>query len=262
MLCPVHLCEVSRCYEHYINVFNNLTISVEFVLTHRIVYMHTPNMTKAFAYLRVSGRGQIDGDGFNRQLTAVKKYAAANGIKIVRVFREEGISGATEWESRPAFSEMMGILLNNGVRTVMVERLDRVARDLLVQESVVADFQRKALTLISVSEPDLLSDDPSRILMRQMLGAFFQYEKTLLVAKLRGARQRMKISTGRCEGRKGYGFRTGEAAIIEMMTKLRANGVAVDKIADKLNADGVRPRAGLRWYPTSVYRVLKASGVL
>jgi hypothetical protein len=43
-----------------------------------------------------------------------------------------------------------------------------------VQESVIADFQRKKLTLISVSEPDLLVDDPSRILMRQMLGAFFQ----------------------------------------------------------------------------------------
>ena len=147
-------------------------------------------MTKALAYLRVSGRGQVDGDGFTRQLTAIKKYAAANDVKIVRVFQEEGVSGCTDWESRPAFSEMMALLLSNGVRTVLVERLDRVARDLLVQESVIGDFQRKNLTLLSVSEPDLLSDDPSRVLMRQMLGAFFQYEKTLLVAKLRGARQR------------------------------------------------------------------------
>lgn len=63
--------------------------------------------TKAFAYLRVSGRGRVDGDGFTRQLTAIKKYAAANKIKIVRVFREEGVSGT--WEDRPAFSEM-GVL--------------------------------------------------------------------------------------------------------------------------------------------------------
>jgi hypothetical protein len=32
--------------------------------------------------------------------------------------------------------------------------------------------------------------------MRQMLGAFFQYEKTLLVAKLRGARQRIRVKDG------------------------------------------------------------------
>ena len=85
---------------------------------------------------------------------------------------------------------MMGLLLSNGVRAVLVERLDRLARDLLVQESVIADFQRKGLTLISVAKPDLLSDNLLRVSMHQMLGAFFQYEKTLLVAKLKGARQK------------------------------------------------------------------------
>jgi DNA invertase Pin-like site-specific DNA recombinase len=53
-----------------------------------------------------------------------------------------------------------------------------------------ADFKRKGLSIASVNEPDLCSDHPSRVLMRQMLGAFFQYEKTLLVAKLKGARIR------------------------------------------------------------------------
>jgi len=84
----------------------------------------------------------------------------------------------------------------------------------MVQESVIADFQRKDLTLVSVSEPDLLNGDPSRVLMRQMLRAFFQYEKTLLVAKLRGARQRVKAENGRCEGRNPYGNRPHYALCI------------------------------------------------
>jgi len=79
----------------------------------------------------------------------------------------------------------MAALLANGTETVLVERLDRCARDLMVQESIIADFKRKGLSIISVNEPDLCSDDLGRVLMRQMLGAFFQYEKTLLVAKLR-----------------------------------------------------------------------------
>jgi DNA invertase Pin-like site-specific DNA recombinase len=215
-------------------------------------------MTKAFVYLRVSGKGQIDGDGFTRQLTAAKKYAEANAIKIVRVFREEGVSGGTDWENRPAFSEMMALLLSNGVSTVIVERLDRVARDLLVQESVIADFHRKKLTLISASEPDLLSDDPSRVLMRQMLGAFFQYEKTLLVAKLRGARQRKRSSDGHCEGRKRYGVTAAEQQVITHVRQLRGDGMTIAAIADTLNNDGIKPRAGQRWYPTSVQRILKA----
>ena len=219
-------------------------------------------MEKAFAYLRVSGQGQVNGDGFTRQIAAIRKYAAANNLNIVRIYREEGVSGATDWESRPAFSEMMGVLLANGVKTVLVERLDRLARDLMVQESVIADFQRKGLTLVSVSEPDLLTGDPSRVLMRQMLGAFFQYEKTLLVAKLRGARQRAKAANGRCEGRKPYGAFPGEMEVIQRMKELRLSGLAVDKIANQLNSEGVKPRAGVRWHQTSVYRTLKAQNAL
>jgi DNA invertase Pin-like site-specific DNA recombinase len=217
-------------------------------------------MTKAYAYLRVSGKGQIEGDGFTRQLEAIKKYAAVHGIKIVRVYREEGVSGTTDWENRPAFSEMMADMLANGTRTVLVERLDRCARDLMVQESIIADFKRKGLAIVSVNEPDLCSDDPSRILMRQMLGAFFQYEKTLLVAKLKGARVRMKAATGTCEGRKPYGDRSGEREVIGRILKLRQSGAAMDTIAETLNAEGIAPRMGNKWYGSTVRNVLLRAG--
>jgi len=44
------------------------------------------------------------------------------------------------------------------------------------------------------------------------------------------------------------------------MKLLRQRGLAVDKIADVINSEGIKPRAGIRWYATSVYRILKASG--
>ena len=182
-------------------------------------------------------------------------------LSFCREFRRD-VSGTTDWENRPAFSEMMAAMLANGTRTVLVERLDRCARDLMVQESIIADFRRKGLKIISVNEPDLCSDDPSRVLMRQMLGAFFQYEKTLLVAKLRGARQRVRVKDGRCEGRKPFGHRPGEVETINRIKSLRQQGLAVDKIAGTLNAEGVMPRAGTRWHATSVHRILKASGSL
>ena len=42
---------------------------------------------KAYGYLRVSGQSQIDGNGLDRQLEAVKKYAEANGYEILKVFK-------------------------------------------------------------------------------------------------------------------------------------------------------------------------------
>ena len=43
---------------------------------------------KAFAYLRVSSIGQVDGDGWTRQQEACEQYAAAHGLEIKEVFRE------------------------------------------------------------------------------------------------------------------------------------------------------------------------------
>jgi DNA invertase Pin-like site-specific DNA recombinase len=219
-------------------------------------------MTKAFAYLRVSGRGQLEGDGFTRQLAAIKKHATAKGVKIVGIFREEGISGTKDLENRPALQDLLVALHSNGTKLVLVERLDRLARDLMIQESIIADMKRNGFEIVSVAEPDLCSDDPSRTLMRQMLGAFAQYERAIIVQKLRGARQRSRIKTGRCEGRKPFGTRSGEKEVIDRMKSLRKGGMAVDKIAVVLNTEHAKPRAGERWYPTSVYRILKAADAL
>ena len=201
-------------------------------------------MKTAYAYLRVSGKGQLDGDGFPRQTAAIKKYAAANGVRIARTFREEGVSGSRDLENRPALQELMVALHSNGTKLVLVERLDRLARDLMIQESIIADMKRHGFEIVSVAEPDLCSDDPSRTLMRQILGAFSQYERAMIVQKLRGARQRIRAKTGHCEGRKRYGSRPGESEVIERMKAMRATGLAVDKVAAALNAEGLQARSG------------------
>lgn len=218
---------------------------------------------KAYAYLRVSGRGQVKGDGFPRQLAAIKRHAEAHGLKIASVFKEEGVSGTTPFTQRPAFLKLMTALYSNGVKTVVIERLDRLARDLMVQESIIADFKQRGITLISVSEPDLLEDDPGRKLMRQMMGAFAEYEKTMIVLKLRGARERKKLERavggvpGKCEGALLYGELPGEAEIRDRIVKMRKSGMTLQKIADTLNAEGTRPRRAKRWYPSNVLTVVR-----
>jgi len=217
-------------------------------------------MVKAFAYLRVSGKGQISGDGFPRQLKAIREYAAAHDITIARVFREEGVTGTKETMDREAFAEMMTALHSNGVRTIIIEKLDRLARDLMVQEATIADLQKHGFTLISVAEPDLMASDPTRILMRQLMGAVAQYDKSQIVLKLRGARMRMRAKEGRCEGRKPYGFYDGEDAVIERMKALRATGLGFDGIAAQLNAEGLKTRTGARWHGLVVNRILTGKG--
>ena len=215
-------------------------------------------MAKAFSYLRVSGRGQIEGDGFTRQRAAIKAYAAAHDIKIVREFREEGVSGTIETMDRAAWAEMIAALHSNGVRTIIVEKLDRLARDLMIQEAAIADLRKHGFTLVSVQEPDLMANDPTRVLMRQLMGAVAQYDKSQIVAKLRGARMRKRAREGRCEGRKPYGFYDGENEVIERMKALKTEGLGFDRIAARMNAEGLGTRTRGKWHGVMVNRILKA----
>ena len=189
-------------------------------------------------------------------MKAIKEYAAAHDIKIVNVYREEGVSGTKESADRPAWSELMTALHSNGVQVVIIERLDRLARDLMVQETIIADLRKNGFELVSVAEPDLMANDPTRILVRQMMGAVAQYEKSQIVLKLRGARMRKRAKTGRCEGRKPYGFYEGEAEALERIKALRAEGLGFDRIAAKLNEERVPTRTGRPWHGVVINRIL------
>jgi DNA invertase Pin-like site-specific DNA recombinase len=156
-------------------------------------------MTEALAYLRVSGKGQITGDGFPRQRDAIRRHAKARGIAIVEEYRDEGVSGTKDLDHREGLGDLMARIRANGVRLVLVERADRLARDLTVSEVLLAEFRKLNVAVIAAdSGTDLTAgdDDPTRVLIRQVLGAVAQFEKSVIVAKLRAARIRKRKATG------------------------------------------------------------------
>lgn len=214
-------------------------------------------ITKAFGYLRVSGKGQVAGDGFTRQRAAIGRYAKAHGLRILRWFEERGVSGTLE--HRPALGELFDALASDGVQTIVIEKLDRLARDLMVQENLISTITKHGWTLISAAEPDLLSNDPTRKMMRQIFGSVAEYDKSALVLKLRAARERKRAKQGRCEGRKPFGYREGEQAVIERMQALAADGYNYSEIAAKLNDEERPMRAGKKWFPATVSRILAAN---
>src|SRR5262249_19329799 len=72
------------------------------------------------------------------------------------------------------------------VATVIVEDASRFARELVVQELGIALLAKRGVRLLTASGDDLTdSDDLGRKMMRQVAGAFAEYEKGRLVAKLR-----------------------------------------------------------------------------
>jgi DNA invertase Pin-like site-specific DNA recombinase len=226
--------------------------------------MSKQTKNNALAYMRVSGKGQIHKDGFPRQSETIRKYAKANNLEIIAEYRDEGISGTKELEDRQGLAALLDHIESNGVRIVLVERADRLARDLLVSEVILGQFRDLGVNVISAdSGVDLTTgdDDPTRTLIRQVLGAVAQFEKSVIVLKLRAARERTKRKTGRCEGRKPYGFYPGEDKVIERIKELYRKPYGEKRlgfgtIARKLNEEGIKTRSGVPWSDTQVKSIL------
>ena len=77
-------------------------------------------MIAAYAYTRVSGRGQLEGSGLERQHEEIEKFAKTSGYVIRQTFQEEGISGTTTETERPAFKQMVFSILRNGVNHIII----------------------------------------------------------------------------------------------------------------------------------------------
>lgn len=224
----------------------------------------TARSEPALAYLRVSGRGQIEGDGFPRQRDSIACYSRTHGVAVVGEYRDEGVSGSRDLDDREGLGQLIERIRSNGVRLVLVERADRLARDLLVSEVLLAQFRDLGVRVVAAdSGTDLTAadEDPTRVLIRQVLGAVAQFEKSVIVAKLRAARVRRRRETGRCEGRKPFGEHPGEDRVLARMRQLRRkprgrDGLSYREVAARLNAEQLPTRTGMPWRAGTVRRIL------
>lgn len=228
-------------------------------------------MIKAYAYLRVSGRGQVKGHGFSRQLESINTYAKAHGYDVSGLYKDKGISGTNDETNRPQFTEMIEDILSNGVRTVVVESLDRLARAYRIQEQLLVYLASRNIILINASTGEdvtqAINDDPMKRAMIQVQGIFSELDKNLLVRKLRKAREAKKKAAGKCEGIKRYGEdNPAEQAIIKRIRYMRRLPRGLNKkrmtyqaICDELNAEGLTTQRGKPWAPAQVWNILNRS---
>src|SRR5216684_107322 len=101
---------------------------------------------KVFSYTRVSGRGQVEGDGQVRQLAASKHFCKIHNLDWRGDFFEAGVSGTVEGLDRPEFVAMLDYIAARKlppnpeiIEAIVVERMDRLARDLMVSEMLLKE---------------------------------------------------------------------------------------------------------------------------
>jgi len=215
--------------------------------------------TKAVAYMRTSSATNVgaDKDSERRQRSAIEAYAKRAGMTVVDWFYDPAVLGADPIETRPGFSALLDRIEDNGVRAVVVEDASRFARDLVAQELGILLLVKRGVRLLTVNGDDLCdTSDPSRVMMRQIAGAFARYEKARLVARLRRARE----LKGKMGGRKSLMETRPE--VVELARKLRRTRSgkqrSLREISAELAARGfVAERTGRPYEAAQVSRILK-----
>ena len=220
--------------------------------------------TPVIEYLRVSGKGQLQGDGETRQRKANERFARRHGYRIVASDFDGGVSGVTEFEARDELRALFDYVKTNKVRVCLVENASRISRELMAGEVILNRFRELGCQVIeSASGVDLTNTegDATKELIQRILSCVAEFQKKVDVAKLAEARARVRKAKGKCEGRKAYGETSEEERdSIKLMKSLRRKRNGRRKgyysIAEELNRRGIPSRAGLQWHANAVRRIL------
>ena len=127
---------------------------------------------------------QVDGFGLDVQEAAIRAYCKAEHLRLVAMVSDEGQSGSNGLDHRRGLAEGLGRIERGEASALVVYRLDRLARDLLLQETVHARLEAGGAQVISVTEPAVEGDDATRILVRQLLGGIAQYERAVIRGRM------------------------------------------------------------------------------
>jgi DNA invertase Pin-like site-specific DNA recombinase len=217
--------------------------------------------TTAVGYVRVSTDEQAEnGTGLDIQRDAIAAAAADLGAELLAVFADEGISGKEGLDTRVALADALAALGPDV--TLIVYKLDRLARDLIVQEQILAEAWRVGAHVAPCSAAERVycqpddPNDPSRTLIRQILGAVAAYERSVIALRLRNGRRRKLRATGYAGGPQPFGHADkGERQTLDMVAAWRRHGCTWQWIADNLNETGRTKRNGGRWTRAEIQRV-------
>lgn len=232
------------------------------------------NPKVAVGYVRVSTERQHEGPEVQRR--ALTEWAEREGVTLVAVFQDSGVSGASEISERPALLAALSSLRSFDAGVLLIKCRDRIARDVVV--AGLADrAASSAGASVVCSDGAGNGSSPSDVFMRTVLDSAAQYERALIRSRTRDALA-SKRARGERVGGVPYGFALGssvlskssgspcaltpvesEQSVVSRMRELHRSGKGAWAISRQLNREGLTTRSGKPWTQIQVQRVLDSS---
>ena len=145
------------------------------------------------AYVRVSTVLQAKHATHEAQVEALNRWAKAFGHKV-QLFIDAGRSGKDR--DRPGFQQMMQSVREDGLAGVVVTKLDRLGRSTLDLLATIAELDRLGKSFVSLGD-SIDTGSPQGKLTLTILAALAEYERSLIVERLKSGRERAERA-GKC----------------------------------------------------------------
>ncbi len=198
-----------------------------------------------FGYVRVSTVQQAnEGDSLEAQVKQVTSYALSRGLSLSEndVFVEKGVSGGTEFDSRPEGSKLLEVIQSGDV--LIFPKLDRGFRNTRDALNTLHLLREKGCSVHSIDLGGDVTGNGVGAIIFTILSAFASFERERIASRISEVKQMRKSQGYYVGGRRGFGFnvvdgkkvpnRKEQKLIAEMKNK-KANGESMLAIYRWLN---------------------------
>jgi len=228
-------------------------------------------------YIRVSTQGQArDGYSLKYQEEEIKAYCKEQGLNLIRIFRDEGISGAKLNEEaleidRVGLQEMLAHLSSVQIDYVVVLNTSRLWRSDIVKVLIQRELKKYGCDIKSIEQPfySIHKKDPNDFLVNGLMELLDQYQRLEIALKLTKGRNKKAKEGGYAGGRATFGYTKlkGEkelkihnehAEVVKRLFELKElhKKWSLSRLAEALNEEGYQTTQGKAFTKVQVKRIL------
>ena len=195
-----------------------------------------------YGYVRVSTLTQAkEGESLEAQRRQVISYADSKGLElpIVNVFVEAGVSGGSEFQTRPEGAKLFEVLAKGDM--VIFPKLDRAFRNTRNALNVLHDLKARDVSVHFIDLGGDVTGNGVGAIVFTILSAFATFERERIAARIREVKQLKKSQGKFTGGRRAFGYevvggvkvpRDDEQVVIKEMIKMREKGLGYRDIAE------------------------------
>ncbi len=217
------------------------------------------DIKKAITYARQSiSRIPDESLSIEFQQSEAVKYIEARGWVLAGSYSDPDVKG---WRrNRPGFDAMLDALRTGSADVLVLYKLSRFARNLMMQEEVVAEIAEAGGDLVSITEPHI-STSP---MIRQILGAVnenYRRDQSDWLKSTFAARARKGLPHGYAP----FGYQKEDLQLVpddatsplaRQVWEWALSGEGSVEITYRLNERGISPPRASVWTPSAVLRML------